>query len=325
MKRGRVAVALCTYNGALYLQEQLNSILEQERLPDEVVICDDNSTDGTPGILRSFAAAAPFPVRIYSNSQRLGSTQNFGRAVENCVGDFIALADQDDVWHPAKLRLSEEVLSDSPAVGAVFSDAEVVDENLQARGYTLLRTQCCEALLQESFASGGELDLLSAKQIVTGATLCFRASYRELILPFPAGVVHDAWIALMIGAVARIALIPRPLMLYRQHAANQIGAGPRGVLRRLGARESWKRSPAFLHHDLNRCSHAGERLRARACVLRDPDILQHLQGRADHLRMRVSLPQRRIRRLPAVWRALATRQYTLYGSGTISAIKDLLL
>ena len=125
----KFSVAMCTYNGAAYLEEQLDSIARQIRLPDELVVCDDNSSDESLRILRSFAARSAFPVRLHSNESNLGSTKNFEKAICLCSGDVIALADQDDVWHPEKLAILEREFSSTPDVGLVFTDAEIVDEN----------------------------------------------------------------------------------------------------------------------------------------------------------------------------------------------------
>src|SRR4029079_17285220 len=90
-------------NGARFLPEQLRSIAAQTRPPDELIVCDDRSTDETAQVIEAFAATAPFPVRLVRNEERLGSTRNFERAVSLCDGSLIALADQDDSWHPEKL------------------------------------------------------------------------------------------------------------------------------------------------------------------------------------------------------------------------------
>lgn len=92
----RISVALCTHNGSAYLTEQLASIAAQTRLPDELVVCDDRSSDDTPRLLADFAARAPFPVQVVVNSENLGSTAKFAKAISLCQGDFIALSDQAD-------------------------------------------------------------------------------------------------------------------------------------------------------------------------------------------------------------------------------------
>ena len=102
-----ISVALCTYNGARFLEEQLASLLAQNRRPDELVVCDDRSTDSTVQMLESFSRSAPFPVRIQVNPVNLGSTVNFDRAMRLCAGSLIAFCDQDDIWLPHKLECND--------------------------------------------------------------------------------------------------------------------------------------------------------------------------------------------------------------------------
>jgi glycosyltransferase involved in cell wall biosynthesis len=106
-ERTRISVALCTYNGERFLHQQLDSIAMQTRLPDELVVCDDRSTDRTLAIVREFAASAPYPVRVFENQANLGFAANFEGAIRRCDGDLIALSDQDDVWYPTRLERSE--------------------------------------------------------------------------------------------------------------------------------------------------------------------------------------------------------------------------
>src|SRR6266436_7212118 len=116
----RISVAMCTYNGARFLPRQLESIATQTRLPDELVVCDDGSSDESVAIVRWFANSAPFTVRLEINERNLGSTKNFGKAIGLCEGDIIALADQDDVWKPLKLAVLETALKNYLEAGYVF-------------------------------------------------------------------------------------------------------------------------------------------------------------------------------------------------------------
>jgi glycosyltransferase involved in cell wall biosynthesis len=106
--------------------------LRSRAVPDEIVVCDDGSTDGTRELLERFAAESPVSVSLHFNEKNLGSVKNFERAIRLCNGDIIALSDQDDVWRQDKLKLIEEAFNESNATGLVFSDAEIVDENLKA-------------------------------------------------------------------------------------------------------------------------------------------------------------------------------------------------
>ena len=127
--RPRISVAMCTYNGAHFLAPQLESFVVQSRLPDELVVCDDGSSDDTVAILQAFARRAPFRVRIEVNDVTLRSTKNFEKAIGLCTGDLIATSDQDDVWLPEKLALCEAAFARDPHIGLVFSDAEIVEEH----------------------------------------------------------------------------------------------------------------------------------------------------------------------------------------------------
>src|SRR5262249_31567365 len=99
---------MCTYNGAEFLPAQWESILAQSRKPDEIVVCDDGSSDQTRALLEQFASGSAIPVTIQLNQTNLGSVKNFEQAIRLCTGDIIALSDQDDVWRSDKLQSIEE-------------------------------------------------------------------------------------------------------------------------------------------------------------------------------------------------------------------------
>src|SRR5688500_1720476 len=136
----RSSIALASYNGERYIGGQLDSIARQTRVPGELVIFDDASTDATPRIVQDFARRAHFPVRLYQNPDRLGSTRNFENAIRACNGDVIFLCDQDDVWYPEKIACIEERFINKHEVGAVFTDEDVVDENLCPYGGRLCKS-----------------------------------------------------------------------------------------------------------------------------------------------------------------------------------------
>ncbi|HXM46530.1 MAG TPA: glycosyltransferase family 2 protein [Pyrinomonadaceae bacterium] len=229
MKSVKLSIAMCTYNGAAYLSEQFESLATQTRVPDELVVCDDSSTDKhTREMVEAFARRAPFAVRLFINKQNLGSKRSFELAIRRCRGEIIFLCDQDDVWREDKLAVIERAFLSSPQTGLVFSDAEVGDENLVKLGS-----------LWQNFSEDSQADLeagrafhaLLRRNLVTGATLAFRSNLRRLVLPIPTDTSfqHDAWIALIIAAVARVTFISEPLIKYRQHPGQQIGASIAGT------------------------------------------------------------------------------------------------
>lgn len=94
----KTSVALCTYNGEKYIKEQLDSILNQTKKVDEIIVCDDCSSDKTVEILNHYSSTNPGLFKIYINEQNLRSVKNFEKAITLCTGDIIFLSDQDDFW-----------------------------------------------------------------------------------------------------------------------------------------------------------------------------------------------------------------------------------
>jgi glycosyltransferase involved in cell wall biosynthesis len=218
-----ISIALCTYNGEKYLQEQLNSISNQSRLPDELIVCDDNSSDQSLSIVKRFSESVFFPVRIFKNQSNIGSTKNFEKAITLCKGDIIALSDQDDVWRSEKLKLIEEVFNASAQVGAVFSNGNIVNENLLPLGYTLWDKFWFGKYLRIKFLNGQAFPVLLNHNVVTGATMAFRSSFRSKVLPISPLWVHDSWLALLFSIISDIKFIDKELIDYRQHKDQQIG------------------------------------------------------------------------------------------------------
>jgi len=325
----KLSIALCTYNGAQYLPEQLASFVAQVRLPDELIVFDDCSADDTRAIVESFAAEAPFPVQLHVNQERLGSTKNFECAIARCTGEIIALADQDDVWHPEKLRRTEAAFAAAPAVGLVFTDALVVDEALHPLGHRL--SQCLRLSRRERqlLGRGRAFSLLLRGNIICGATTAFRAQFKPLVLPIATTgqivMLHDGWITLLIAAVADVAFIREPLILYRQHGRQQLGTCHRPT--RLPFRRALKfaqrtgSSPYSAWARLFELIH--ERVSASSSDALCQASLRHLEAGIRHLRRRENMPRRRLRRLPLILEELLTRRYDVYSNSVFSAIRDL--
>ena len=205
MRKNRISVALCTYDGQRFLPQQLASIQQQTRLPDELVVCDDRSTDRTIEIVREFAASVSFPVRIFQNEHNLGSAANFERAIALCDGDLIALSDQDDIWYPIRLERSEQELTAHPEAGLIFSDADVIDDQDQLLGMRLWSNFGFVGERKQRLLAG-DYTILVKNRFVTGATVMFRSRLRENCLPVGAGWIHDEWIALVIAAFSDLRL-----------------------------------------------------------------------------------------------------------------------
>jgi glycosyltransferase involved in cell wall biosynthesis len=329
MRGVKISVAMCTYNGADFLPAQLASIVAQSIPPDEIVVCDDGSTDKTRPLLEEFAKRSTIPVALHFSEQHLGTVKNFERAVGLSTGDVIALSDQDDVWREDKLALIADAFRRTPTAGLVFSDAEIVDENLNPLGRRMWDEVGFDTHRRKLTAQGRALEVLIHGWTVTGATMAVRSEYAKLSLPIPTSIpiIHDGWIALTIAAVADVVIIEEPLIKYRQHERQQIGAPSRSQVTHqksgLEALESALRrrnSTAELHHILDTLR---ERLSAQRERFDCRNALSFVDNYARHLDVRENLPQRRLNRLPSILRELLTRRYHDYANGFKSAAKDL--
>lgn len=315
--RPQLSIALASYNGERYISEQLDSIMRQTRLPDELVISDDASVDATQEIIADFIRHAPFPVRVQANNERLGSTRNFEMAIRACRGEIIFLCDQDDVWYPEKIAVIEACFIDNPSVGIVFSDADAVDENLNPLGLRLWKAVRFSLRDQAQVAALDAFSVLLKRYIVTGATMAFRSTYRDLVLPFSEMWIHDAWIAMLIGATSDAAALPIPLIAYRQHSGNQIGI--RRVKNR-GITCAALYGPQVLRYE-------AALARLLECTDRFPKNAYNahrLNEALTFLRVRAALPEARWRRLPEALRELVLLNYHRYAYGWRSFRRDLL-
>ncbi len=326
----KISVAMCTHNGARYLREQLDSIAQQTRSPDELVMCDDASADATNEIIRDFAVSAPFPVHLHVNEGILGSTKNFEKAIAICAGDVIALSDQDDVWRADKLAVIEKTFAENPGIGMVFSDAEIVDEQLSTLGRRLWNESGFDKEKQRLIRNGKAFDVLLPAWWVTGATMAFQAKFKDLVLPIPTNLpmIHDGWISLIIAAVAKVTFIEEPLILYRQHDRQQLGAptkrsdeSGKAKTELLARLKALPRRNSYL--DLVRSLNAiHERLLLKGNSAGGG--ISPIEDRLKHLKARSNLPVQAVSRLTLVLKELLTMRYHKYSNGISSAVKDLL-
>lgn len=326
MPRCRTSVAMATCEGERFIDAQLASIAAQTRPPDELVVVDDDSRDGTVARVATFAADAGFPVRIERNTSRLGTTANFARAISLCRGDVILLADQDDVWAPDKLARLVDVLETRPEIGLVFSNGEVVDESLAPLGYDLWQSLFFDERDRER-VRGGEAPAVFARRVVAaGTTLAFRAGFEALLFPFPdLPSVHDAWLAFLIASVSGCEIVDAPLIRYRLHGANQIGLRRRGLREQLRQARRQIERGAFAE-EARFFELARERLDSAAGDLPvDRRTLQVIDEKIAHSRARDAMPGRLTAKIPIVAREWWHGRYRRYAYGIKSVAQDLWL
>ena len=220
-----VSVALCTYNGEKYIEEQLNSIISQTVPVDEIVICDDRSTDDTIKIVKQIKSTAPssLEIRAYVNESNLGVTKNFEKALSLCNGDIIFLSDQDDVWDRKKVEKTCNVFEEENCL-LTFTDAFLVD----AKGSSLNQNlwELTKPILKDNYSS---IDFVGSRYI-TGATVAIKRDLLAYTIPFPECWIHDAWLAINASVYGDIVYIDEKLISYRQHDNNEIGAKKRTII-----------------------------------------------------------------------------------------------
>jgi len=243
----KISVALCTYNGALFLEEQLKSIAQQTRVPDEMIILDDQATDATVEIARSVCARYQLNAAISVNEVRLGVEKNFSRAMCKATGDVIFFCDQDDVWGPHKVEKMVAPFQADQGVALVYSDGYIVGPQLKPTGETLFSWAPKKCLQDGDQRDVGALLRYGHAPGIKASAVAFAAWVRDLAGPLPEGVAHDSWIAFFGYALGKVVVINEPLYSYRRHEQT---SGKSSTNELISGLQAGKRStPAFTLQD----------------------------------------------------------------------------
>lgn len=325
---GAISVAMVTYNGNRFVREQLESILAQDPPPDEIVIGDDGSTDDTVAVIRLVAETSAVPVRLIEGNH-LGLRRNVERTLVACGGDVIVLADQDDAWSPGKLRAVRSAF-EVDEVTLWFSDAVLVDDEGRDLGERLWDAVSLPASARAAFERGEAVRRLLYGQSVTGATMAFRASLRDVVLPLPRQLelgehlyLHDGWIAVLASLLGTVLTDPHPYVRYRRHPDQvtyrqevEIARSPRGRAPRLVSRSALALERDRVVLVLDRLESTGFAERCR------PADVATLRGLRELFTARAMRPG--LAKWAAITRAMAAGHYTLYARGWRTAAADLI-
>lgn len=320
----QISVAMATYNGARFLREQLDSFVDQTRHPDELVICDDGSSDETLAIAENFATTAPFPVIIERNGKRLGYSRNFERAISLCSGEIIFLSDQDDAWFPNKIATVAAEFARLSDVQVVVNDHILTDAELGHSGLTKL----------------GNLKRVgkNSDALIEGCSTAFRRSWGRMLFPIPReadpmidarDLSHDRWLNELTLLLGLRAVVPKPLQFFRrtgENATSWIISEPRpvGFLQTARARlpiaptGAWMRRMAVLNmYEKFLISHRDQ------LPLGIETALAALEREAFSLEQRLAIARMTpLKRLRAVWRLWRSGGYN-YFERWMSAASDL--
>ncbi|WP_294326312.1 glycosyltransferase [uncultured Chryseobacterium sp.] len=220
----KTSVALCTYNGEKYLKEQLNSIINQTHKIDEIIVCDDQSTDSTLSILKEYDSLFPGLFQIHVNEQNLRSVKNFEKAISLCNNDLIFLSDQDDLWQENKVENIVSYFTNNPETNVVATNGCCLLNN---------ETDCNRVsvwdipnLLNEEKIKYDYFEIISSiTNIATGATMAIRKDFIPHFFPIPVyhDFHHDEWIALVSSYYSSFSFYDEKLTYYRIHEDQQVG------------------------------------------------------------------------------------------------------
>jgi hypothetical protein len=325
MKSLSLSVVLCTCNGVRFLEAQWDSLLAQSRLPDEIIVRDDASTDGTWVLLGTLSARAEtrgVRVRLARNERNFGYVANFEAALRDATGDVLFLCDQDDVWHPEKLATLAAAFEARAGLLLLCTDARRVDEDGLGLVHSLFEVLKVSRTELRRIHAGQGFDVLLRRSLATGATVALRRALLADALPLPAGWVHDEWLAIVAAALAGFDCIERPLIDYRQHGRNQLGMPERSLAVRWS--ELWRPPPEPLGALVGRYRVLREHLSALDRRVSTAE-LGNIDGKLDHLRARARLAEGPVwRRAPAVLEQAVRGRYRRYAAGWRSAVRDLL-
>ena len=211
-KNPTVAVVVATYNGATYLRAQLESIVQQTYKPSQIIIVDDASLDDTLQVANNFAAHHP-EVMVVQNETRLGYIKNFEKGMLLANANYIALSDQDDIWMPHKIEVLIHAIGDQMLA---YSDSELIDADGQ-----LLKQKMSSIKNQLAYHTP---IMYAIGAWAPGHAMLFKKELVDKAAPFPTLVTHDFWLGFVATCYSKVVYVNEPLVHYRQHTQNAIGA-----------------------------------------------------------------------------------------------------
>ena len=233
-----LSVAMCTCNGEKYIEQQVRSILNQDLRVDEIVVCDDKSTDDTLRILNTIAHEhTDIKWTIKTNDTRLGVTKNFEHAISLCNGDIIFLSDQDDIWEHDKTKVISEFFNNNNDITVVFTDARLINEDNEVISkHTLLDAMSIKPNIKY-WNAGLQLEYLFECPRATGATMAVRNSYAKKCFPLSdiPKCLHDEQLSIRACLDGKLGVITTCLISYRIHKGNVVGLSPENWINKQSA------------------------------------------------------------------------------------------
>jgi glycosyltransferase involved in cell wall biosynthesis len=221
----KISVAFIVYNGANYMRTQLDSILAQTNKVDEIILCDDASSDTTKEILEEYKNKHPNLFLIHYNKENIGPTKNIEKAIQTCTGELILLADQDDYWETNKVETIIKWFEANPTMNGVFTNGSLMNANeILDNKYGLWDVMSFPYKAVKNI-NDLKLYINTVENAVTGATLAIRNNLPFLKQPFPTikNLVHDRWLAMNLAEDNSLGILNEKLIRYRIHSEQTIG------------------------------------------------------------------------------------------------------
>ena len=318
-----ISIAVSTYEGEAFIGQQLQSLVDQRRQPDEVIVCDDASTDCTAQRVEAFAACAPFEVRLDRIDRNLGYAKCFERAMRLCRGDLIMFCDQDDVWLRNKIAVQARVFENQPQVALVASDSRIVDADLKPLGYSNLARHRFTHRHLTAVNGGRAFRTFVKLRVVSGHTMAVRRSLTETLLPIPEGWMHDQWISLVAAAVGRVVILPDALVQYRQHRWQAVGGTGQTVSQHVREhrrcdRDYFQKQVRLFQSLEKRLVEFSDRLR------KEEPILELARAKIDFLRARAAMRDHPFGRGLLIAQELLRGRYHRLGQGWLAVGRDVI-
>ena len=229
----KISVAFIVYNGENYMEQQLDSILNQTVKVHEIIVCEDNSTDNTKAILERYSDQNVGLFKIHHNSTNLGSNKNAEKAIQLCTGDIVFLSDHDDFWLPNKVEATLVYFEKNPTIKGVFSNGYLMNANSEIDTENYLWDSMSFPFngLRKNLLNN-EIDFEKLKQYIhtnencaTGAAMAFKKDIPFLNEPFPSikFLIHDRWISMNLSNDNALGFMEEKLIQYRLHPKQETG------------------------------------------------------------------------------------------------------
>ncbi|EOS25696.1 hypothetical protein C806_01823 [Lachnospiraceae bacterium 3-1] len=303
------SIVMATYNGEKYVEEQIESLLRQTRLPDEIIICDDCSSDSTISKIYSCFEKVDVPFRVIRHEYNQGVIESFSDGIKAAKGEIIFLCDQDDYWHSDKVEKFIAEFEKDEKCTLVFSNADITDDNLRKQ----------EITLWDTIKFSEKMDIfheMLKRNIFTGMCMAFKKVVLLDRMDLSKNMLHDEYIGWLSLFAGNIRVLNQTLVSYRQHVNNVVG---------VKRKKKYESIQAVKHHVKVTRVRSRDKYEELLTIVDNKNQYECLNRALSFYQYRVSIiEQKRIKALFMYINKLLSGDYQKYTSQTEQArLKDL--